>query len=135
MTENHAIDLLMEHKGEVVAATGWEGYIAAGRGLVMTDGTTAHYIPLSMLRRLPPDLRRRVLPLVQSYRPTTQVVAVLVVELDRTIALAVGTRTPPLPPEAAFLKHAGTPGCPPMQVIGIPVSEVEREAQAGSESQ
>jgi hypothetical protein len=117
MTERQAIDLLMQHKSEPLAATAWEGYMAAGRGFLMTDGQSVSYIPLSLVGRFQQQIRRRLLLLVKSYRPATQVVVLLAVPVDREIMLALGKRAPVFTPEAAFLKHAGTPGCPPMQIV------------------
>lgn len=117
MTETEIIDYLMSKKGEVLSATAWEGYLAAGRGFLATDGQSVSYFPASMAAHFPPVVRRRLLPLVKAYRPERELVVLLVVPIGREIMLALGKRTPALTPEEAFLKHAGTPGCPPMQII------------------
>jgi hypothetical protein len=41
------VNLLIKRKGEAIAATCWEGYLAVGRGALMTDGRSAVYIPRS----------------------------------------------------------------------------------------
>jgi hypothetical protein len=123
MTESQAIDFLMDRKGEVLSATGWEGYLAAGKGFLVTDGQSISYFPACMVAPFPPVVRRRVQRLVKSYKPTTQIVVLLAVPVDREIMLALGKCTPALTPEEAFLKHCGTDGCPLMEVVFHPPLE------------
>jgi hypothetical protein len=118
MTESQAIDFLMERKGKVLAATGWEGFLAAGKGFLVTDGQSVSFMPLSLVGRFQTHIRRRLLPLVKSYVPATQIVVALLVPLDpATIVIALGTRMPALAPEEAFLQYTGTPALPPMQTV------------------
>ena len=56
MTERQALNLLMEAKGDFLAASAHEGYCSGGRGLVLVEGTTLAYLPLEIVRNLPPDL-------------------------------------------------------------------------------
>ena len=121
MTESEAIDLLMEKKGEILAGTGWEGYCKAGKGFLVTDGQSVSFMPLSLVERFQQPIRRRVQRLVKSYQPERELVVLLAVPFEGQIMLALGKRTPALRPEEAFLKHAGTPGCPPMHTINVPV--------------
>jgi len=123
MTETEAINLLMEHKGEVLAATGWEGYCKAGKGFLVTDGQSVSFMPLSLVGWFQQPIRRRLLPLVKSYQPERELVVLLAVPFEGQIMMALGKRTPALKPEKAFLKHCGTEGCPPMQTIKFPVPE------------
>jgi hypothetical protein len=117
MTESQVIDCLMERKGEVLSATGWEGFLAGGKGFLVTDGQNVSYFPACMAAHFPPVVRRRVQRLVESYQPATQIVVLLAVPVDREIMCVLRTHTPILSPEQAFLKHVGTPGCPPLQIV------------------
>jgi hypothetical protein len=78
-----------------------------------------------MATHFPPAIRRRVERLVKSYQPEREIVVLLAVSIDKEIVVALGKRTPALTPEAAFLKHAGTPGCPPMQLVCVTPNEPE----------
>jgi hypothetical protein len=120
MTERQAIDLLIKNKGEVLAGTGWEGYLAAGRGFLVSDGQNVGYFPARLAVHFPSVLRRRVQRLVKSYQPERELVVLLSVLFEGKIMLALGKRTPALTPEEAFLKHAGTPGMPSMQPVYFP---------------
>jgi hypothetical protein len=109
------VDLLIERKGTATAATAWEGYLAAGRGYLMTDGRSAAYIPRAEIKHQFPASsadRQRLLRAVDSYDPCTEVVLI--------VSWADGSWTirryaPPIAPEAALLAWAGTPGMAPMQ--------------------
>jgi hypothetical protein len=108
------IDLLIERKETVLAATGWEGYIAAGRGALMTDAKTVVYLNRPAIKyRFPGSSadRKRLLCAVDHYDPTTEIVA-LVCWADGSVTIR--RHTPRLPPEAALLERAGTAGMPPM---------------------
>jgi hypothetical protein len=130
MTERQVIDLLMTNKGEVLTATAWEGFIASGRGFMVSDGQSVGYFPACITAHFPPLIHRRVERLVKSYRPERDIVVLLAVPVDREIMLALGKRTPILSPEAAFLKHTGTEGCPPMQPVYYPVGVQESGTRA-----
>jgi hypothetical protein len=123
MTKAHAIDLLMTHKGEVLAATGWEGYLACGPGFLVADAHNVGYLPKCLAQHFPPAIRKRLQRLVKSYRPETEVVVMLVYPVEGTVLLALGKRKPLLPPEEALLKWAGRPGLPPMETALFPVAE------------
>lgn len=123
MTEARAIDLLMTHKGETLAATAHEGFCAGGRGFLVTDGQSVGYFTENLTVLFPPIMRKRVQRLVRSYRPESELVVALAVPFGERHMMALGKRKPPLTPEECFLKHAGTPGCPPIQVVRVPVGE------------
>jgi hypothetical protein len=109
------VDLLIERKGTATAATCWEGYLASGRGCLMTDGRSAAYLPRAVItRQFPgstPD-RNRLLQAVDAYDPCTEVV-LIVSWADGS--WTIRRYTPTLAPEAALLARAGTPGMPPLQ--------------------
>jgi hypothetical protein len=123
MTEARAVDLLMVHKAEVLAATGWEGHLAGGRGFMVCDGQNVGYFTENLALLFPPALRKRARRLLRAYDPAREVVVALAVPVGERHMMALGKRTPSLPPEEAFLKRVGTPGCPPIQVVRVPVDE------------
>jgi hypothetical protein len=130
MTEARAIDALMQHKAEVVAGTGWEGFCAAGKGFMVADETSVGYFPACVVVRFPRAVRKRVRRLVRAYEPETEIVVLLSVPMGEQVMVALGKRTPALTPEEAFLKHAVTPACPPMQPVLFPV-QGRRSVAAG----
>src|SRR5262245_26407516 len=77
VTEHQAIDFLMKEKGEALSATGWEGYLAGGRGFMVSDGRDIGYFPACLTKYFPPALRKRVRRLVAAYQPEREVVALL----------------------------------------------------------
>jgi hypothetical protein len=113
--EAEAIDSLMAHKGEVTAATAWEGFLSVGRGYVMCDGTNAAYVPAAEAWRLPSLVRRRVQRLTREYDPTKEIVLLLVLTEGDQQYLALGKRTPALSPEECLLKWIGREECRPMK--------------------
>jgi hypothetical protein len=117
--EADAIDCLMSHKGEVTAATAWEGFLSVGRGAVMCDGTSAAYMSAENIWRLPSLVRRRAQRLVRDYDPTRELVLLLVLVEGEQKYLALGKRTPALPPEECLLRWAGRKECPPMRVLMV----------------
>jgi len=123
MTEAQAIDYLMKNKGEVLAATAWEGYVAAGRGFSVTDAENVGYFPASMAVLFPPAIRKWVQRLVRSYQPETEIMVALSVPIGEQVMVAVGKRTPTPTPEGCCLKLTGTTALPPIQVVPFPVSE------------
>lgn len=123
MTEAQAIDYLMKNKGEVLSITGWEGYMAGGPGFMVCDGQNVGYFTENLAVLFPPAMRKRVRRLLRAYDPAREVVVALAVPVGERYMMALGKRTPSLPPEEAFLKRVGTPGCPPIQVVRVPVDE------------
>lgn len=115
--ESDVLDLVMTHRGEILSATGWEGFIAAGRGFIVTNGANAGYTRACDTWQLPPIIRKRVKRLVQSYDPTKEIVLLFVATEGGQSYLAVGKRTPALPPEECLIKWAGTPELPKMLVM------------------
>jgi hypothetical protein len=118
---NTVVDMLIERKGTATAATCWEGYLASGRGALMTDGRSAVYIPRAAIKREFPGSsrdRKRLLRAVDRYDPCAEVVLVIRWADGST---TIRRYTPTIPPEAALLARAGSQGMPPMRqaVAGI----------------
>src|SRR5215510_4630608 len=109
------VDLLIARKETALSAAGWEGYVASGRGALMTDVKTVIYINRPAIKHAFPGTagaKKRVLRAVERYDPMTEII-VLVSWADGS--LTIRRYTPRLPPEAALLERAGTPGLPPMR--------------------
>ena len=117
LTVDEFLALVLKHKGPVLAATAWEGFCQAGRGLVFTNGLTdVVYAPRVVVQReipMPTSRRRFLLQQIAAYEPHTQIVLVIPWS-DQPWTIRRITTTPQ--PEAAFLQCVGTPDCPPLRI-------------------
>lgn len=119
-SDQQFLNVLLAAKGEDMAALAWEGFLAGGRGAVMTDLDNGHYLPKKTIIRHFPGLkaiRKRLVHLVNTYRPQTQLVLLIGVNTGRSTRWLLRTWTPPIRPEDALLRLVGTSGCPPMKMV------------------